>query len=186
MDTFSYLSVLFSVIVGLAVTEILQGLRRLIVVRKQVTVYAPLLIWMGVVLLILIQDWWAMFGLSAVKTWTFAMYAVVLVLVTLLYLVAGLSVPETEPDGTIDMRRSYFLHSRWFFGLFAAAVLASLAKGYVFYPHVVLDGNFAFHILFLAAAIAGSATRADWFHRALAPVIAGAFVVYIGLFFTRL
>jgi hypothetical protein len=186
MDTFSYLSVLFSVILGLAVTEILQGFRRLIVARKQVVVYPPLLIWMGLVLLILIQDWWAMFGLSGVKTWTFAEYAAVLVLVTLLYLVAGLSVPETEPDGTIDMRRSYFLHSRWFFTLFAAAVLASLAKGYMFDPRVVLDGNFAFHLLFLAAAAAGAATKAPWYHRLLAPVIAATFVVYIALFFTRL
>ena len=59
MDTFSYLSVLFSVILGLAVTEILQGFRRFIVARHQVTVYPPILVWMGVVLLVVVQDWWA-------------------------------------------------------------------------------------------------------------------------------
>lgn len=186
MDTFSYLSVLFSVILGLAVTEILQGFRKLIVTRHAVTVYSPLLIWMGVLLLVLVQDWWAMFGLSGVKIWSFAMYTAVLLLVTLLYLVAGLSVPEVEADGTIDMRRSYFAHSRWFFGLFAAAVLASLLKGFLFDPRIIFDGNFFFHMGFLAAAIAGSATKSPWYHRLLAPIIAAAFVVYIALYFTRL
>lgn len=186
MDTFSYLSVLYSVILGLAVTEILQGFRKLILARKRVNFYPPLLIWMGLLLLIVAQDWWAMFGLRSVAHWSFAEYGSVLLFVVLLYLTAGLSVPDVEADGSVDMRHSYFEHSRWFFGLFATAVLASLLKGFVFDPRPQLNGDFYFHIFFFTASVIGSATKARWYHSAIAPITAVTFLVYIGLYFTRL
>lgn len=186
MDTFSHLSVLFSVILGLAITEILQGFRRLIVTRHKVTVYPPLLIWMGVVLLIVVQDWWAMFRLSHIRDWSFIEYSAVLILVTLLYLVAGLSVPRAEADGSINMRRTYFEHSRWFFGLFTAAILASLFKSFVFDPRVVLDGNLAFHAVFLVTSVAACATKSRWYHALAAPTIALIFIVYIAMYFARI
>ena len=45
MDEFSYLSVLFSIIVGLTVAEILQGFRHLLLLRERVRVYWPVLVW---------------------------------------------------------------------------------------------------------------------------------------------
>lgn len=186
MDTFSYLSVLFSVILGLALTEILQGFRRLIVARHKVIMYPPLLIWMGLVLLVVVQDWWAMFGLREVQNWTFLEYGAVLLLVTLLYLVAGLSVPEPEDNGQIDMEKTYFSHARWFFGLFCAAIVASLLKGYAFDPRLTLDGNFWFHMVFLVTSALASALKSRWYHGVLAPFMAVSFAAYIGLFFTRL
>ena len=45
MDAFSYLSVLLSIILGLAITQILQGYRGLLLARGRVTFYVPSLIW---------------------------------------------------------------------------------------------------------------------------------------------
>ncbi len=186
MDTFSYLSVLFSVILGLAVTEVLQGFRRLIVARKRVRFYMPLLIWMGVILLILVQDWWAMFGMRGIQTWTFGMYATVLLLVTLLYLVTGVCTPDIEADGSIDMRESYFAHSRWLFALFAAAVLASVFKSVTVYGQLPPRGDLLFHAAFFVFSVSAAVTKSHRYHAILAPVMAAVFVVYIVLYFTRL
>jgi hypothetical protein len=62
MDSFGYLSVLLSIIIGLAVTQILQGLRVLMLSRETARLYAPSLIWTALLLLIATQMWWAAFG----------------------------------------------------------------------------------------------------------------------------
>lgn len=186
MDAFNYLAVLFSVILGLALTQILQGLRGLMLVRSRVRIYWPSLIWMALVFLIVIQDWWAMFAFRTVREWTFPMYAAVLVLVTLLYLVAGLVSPDIEPDGTVDMRASYFAHARWFFGLFALVVVASLVKSLIISGRVVANEDLGFHAVFLTASTIAAATKSRWYHAVLAPLMAVVLVTYIALLFARL
>ena len=56
-EAFDYLAVFFSIILGLAVTEILQGLRRLLIKRERVVLLLPALLWAGVLLAMLAQVW---------------------------------------------------------------------------------------------------------------------------------
>lgn len=186
MDAFSYLATLFSVILGLAVTQILTGLRALMLARARVIVYWPSLIWAGTMFLLITQDWWAMFGLETVKVWTFASYAVVLLMVTMIYLVSGLAVPDIEHKGTIDMRADYFAHARWFFLLLAACVPVSLAKDLVIAGQLTNTANLAFHFYFFAGALIAAFTKSRWFHAVFAPVSAAIFVVYVVMLFARL
>ena len=67
LDSFSYLSVLLSIIIGLAVTQVLQGLRVLMLSRETARLYAPSLIWTALLLLIATQMWWSAFGLRRVR-----------------------------------------------------------------------------------------------------------------------
>ena len=62
MESFNYLSVLLSIILGLAIMQVLQGFRGLILTRAKVKLYGPTLIWSGLTLLMVIQGWWASFG----------------------------------------------------------------------------------------------------------------------------
>lgn len=78
MDGFSYLPVLLSIILGLAVTEILSGFRRLLHARQRVRSYWPSLLWAFLLLGVAAQSWWAMFGLRSYHDWTFAGFAIVL------------------------------------------------------------------------------------------------------------
>jgi hypothetical protein len=63
-DAFAYLSVLLSIVIGLAMAEILQGYGSLLVSRAKVKLYAPPLIWSAMMLLMATQFWWASFGLA--------------------------------------------------------------------------------------------------------------------------
>lgn len=80
MDAFSYLSVLLSIILGLAITQVLQGVRGVLLQRARIRLYAPSLIWCVIILAMATQSWWASFGLSDHTEWTFAQFTVVLVL----------------------------------------------------------------------------------------------------------
>ena len=60
MDEFSYLSVLISVILGLAVTQILKGFRGILLSRTRIRIYWPVIAWAALLLLVCVQSWWAM------------------------------------------------------------------------------------------------------------------------------
>lgn len=73
-DAFAFLSVLSSIILGLAVAEILQGYSSLLLSRAKVRLYGPPLIWSVIMLMMATQFWWASFGLlflavGFVKDW---------------------------------------------------------------------------------------------------------------------
>jgi hypothetical protein len=70
MDEFSFLSVLISVILGLAVAEILQGFRGLLWSRTRIQIYWPVIGWAVLVLLVCFQHWWSMFGMRTHHDWT--------------------------------------------------------------------------------------------------------------------
>src|ERR1700757_5035069 len=98
MDEFSYLSVLLSVILGLAVTQILKGFRGILLSRTRIRVYWPVIAWAALILLICCQNWWSMFGLRSRHDWTFGQFAIVLLQTILIYMVAGLIFPDFFGD----------------------------------------------------------------------------------------
>lgn len=55
MDAFSYRSVLISIALGLAVTQVLQGVRGLMLARSRVRAYWPGWVWTALVLMICVQ-----------------------------------------------------------------------------------------------------------------------------------
>jgi hypothetical protein len=185
-DTFNYLAVLFSIIVGLAATELLQGLRDLLVARRRVVLYWPAIVRVATLLLILAQTWWAIFGLQGHLDWTFGMYAIVLLQIVLLYLVTSLALPSILPEGEIDMRALYFAHARAFYVLLVAAAAASIAKDVVIDGRLPDPGNLVFHAGFVAVALAAAVSRRDWVHKGATLITFLSFVAYVVLLFDRL
>jgi hypothetical protein len=92
--SFNYLSVLLSIVLGLAITQVLQGLRGLILTRAKVKLYLPSLIWVGLVLLIAIQGWWASFGMRTQANWTFVALLVIILQAISVYMAAALVLPD--------------------------------------------------------------------------------------------
>lgn len=186
MDEFSYLSVLLSIILGLAVTEILSGFRDLLRARGNVRLYWPSLLWAFLLLIIAAQSWWAMFGLRNYHTWTFAGFAVVLLQMIVLYMLAGIVLPERTPGETIDLRANYFAQHRWFCALAVVSILTSLAKDLVLSGSLPNRNNLIFHLLFGTMGIAAAFTNREWFHKLFALLITALFGLYIVLLFGRL
>ena len=186
MDAFSYLSVLLSIILGLAITQILKGMRGLALARARVIVYGPTLGWAALLMLICVQGWWSMFGLREVAVWTFPKFAIVLLQTITTYMLAALVLPDFFGDEVTDLHEHYFAHRRLFFGLFMLALLISLAKDLVLTGHVTDNANLAFHLCFLAAAATGAMTAKEWYHKLLCLISLLGFGAYIALLFARL
>ena len=179
MDEFSYLSVLISVILGLAVTQILKGFRGILLSRARVRIYWPVIGWAALLLLICIQHWWSLFGMRNRHDWTFEQFAMVLLNVIFIYMVAGLVFPDFFGEEIIDLKVSFYAHRGWFFSLAVAAILASVCK------EVVLDGrlpnktNLGFQAIFAVTLLIGALTRSERYHKALIVFGGALFVLYI-------
>lgn len=117
MTTFEYLAVLFSVVVGLGITQALKGLLRIVQCRRTMRVHWPTLIWTAGVLQWTVFFWWFTgYSLVRLEEWRMTTLLFVLVYSSALFFLLGLLYPDDmEPD--FDMR-AHFEESRgWFFGV---------------------------------------------------------------------
>jgi hypothetical protein len=188
MDAFSYLSVLISIILGLAVTQVLQGFRGLMLARSRVRSYWPALVWAALVLVLCVQVWWAMFGLSQrpAARWTFLDFSLVLLQVVPLYLMAGLVLPDIDVERGLDLREHYYAHHRWFFTLLVLLILISLVKVRVLIGKWPEPTDTAFQLAFVVPALIAAWTQREWYHKLQAPVAVIGLGAYIVTLFMHL
>lgn len=186
MDEFGYLSVLLSIILGLAVTQILVGIRGRMLTRAHVREYWPVQVWAFFFLLVSAQTWWAMFALRNRHDWSFSAFAILLAQVIVLYLITGLLYPDFGHERRVDLRAHYFQQRRHFFSLAILLVAVSVCRDLIFnqaFPHPT---NLAFQISFMALAASGVLWATEWYHKLCAIIVPGIFIAYIVVLFTRL
>jgi hypothetical protein len=186
VDAFSYLSVLLSIILGLAITQILQGYRGLLLARGRVRLYAPTLIWSVLLLILASQAWWSSFGLSHHDGWTFVQFGAVLLQMTLLYMMAGLVLPDMPAGEPVDLRAHYFREQRPFFGVFLGMLAVSIGKDWILYGRLPSATNLAFHAVFGIVTLACLLVRKPRFHEIATPLGGLAMAIYNALLFARL
>lgn len=187
MGAFDYLSVLISIILGLAITQILQGFRDLMQARKRLRLYWPSVLWAILLLLICIQEWWALFGWRDFPDWTFFGFSLVIAQVIGTYLAAALVLPDVARDEPLDLRAYYYANHRWFFTLGALAVVISIAKDRILsgtWPSPPM--NMLFQLVLIAIFGTCALVTNERVHKLLAPLAAVCFVSYIALLFENL
>ena len=177
---FNYVMVLASVIVGLGVTHLLQGVSVIIQHPRREKVYWVHLAWVAAIFLRAIFWWWFEFRLSTTPQWTFGLYFFVLGYALLLYLTCALLFPRDLAD--YDGFKDYFYSRRgWFFGVnlagIAVDVLDSLFKGADHFRS--LGSSYPIIMVILAALFAiGMRTRSERFHGAFAAASVLYLLVY--------
>lgn len=186
MDAFSYLSVLLSIILGLGIQQVLQGYRSLILSRKRVRFYAPPLIWSVIVLTMIAQHWWASFHLAERSEWSFAIFATILMMTALIYMMAAIVLPDIPPEEPIDLRDHYYREGPAFFGISSAAIAWSAFREVMLEGRLPEPANLAFHGLFLTLALTAMLVKRPRLHEVLAGLMALFIVIYIALLFARL
>jgi hypothetical protein len=188
MDAFSYLSVLISIIVGLAVTQVLQGFRSLMLARSRTRTYWPALVWAVLVLVMCVQVWWAMFDLSRrpAARWTFLDFSLVLLQSVPLYLMAGLVLPDIDRERELDLRDHYYAHHRWFFAMLVLLLACSIAKARLLGGAWPKPLDLGFQLALAACSAIGALSMREWYHKLLAPLAVIVLAAYITMLFTHL
>ena len=187
MDAFSYLSVLLSIILGLAITQVLQGYRALILARGRVTLAVAPLLWSAVILVGAVQAWWASFGLRDHQEWNFGTFAVILLQMIMLYMQSAIVLPdpptEREP---IDLSDHFEQHRRAFFLFLLGTVAASLAKDWLLNERLPEARNLSGQLVGAALAVVGIVVADRRVQLVLAALGAAGLATYIVLLFAEL
>jgi hypothetical protein len=186
MDAFGYLSVLLSIVLGLALQQVLQGYRGLLLARARVRLHAPTLIWSALIIVIVAQNWWASFDLSGHEVWDFDAFAVILLQTLLMYMMAAVVLPDIPADTEVDLAEHFARERPWFFGLFGAGIIVSALRDVVLDGQLPPGANGWFHLVFAGVALSGVAIRSPRYHAVLAPAMAVVIGAYVVLLFARL
>jgi hypothetical protein len=183
---FEYLSVLVSIIVGLALTQLLSGAARLIQLRRRVPMHATTLLWMAILLLIDIQVWWVAFERRAAVQWTFFSFLLYLLIPIGVFLLSYLVLPDMGDEDAPDLRANFEDNRAWFFGLLASLPAVSLLEQWLRDGTLHWDGDVAFRVAFSALSLVAARVRSARYHLWNAIVALGLFVGYVLLLFVRL
>ena len=186
MDAFSYLFVIISIILGLAIEQVLQAYRSMALARERVRWHPLSIAWSIIMLMFIVQDWWASFGLVGRENWSFAAFATLLLQTILLYMLAALSLPDMPGEGRLDLEAHYYRQRPVFFGIALLAIASSGLREWVVEGHFLQGANLGFHALFAVAVVTALLTRRPWVHLAVAAGMGLLIVSYIGLLYAEL
>jgi hypothetical protein len=132
MDMFEYVMVLVSIIVGLAMTHLLQGLVEIAQRPKRMKIASIHLVWVIYMVITVAFWWWWQFRLQLLSPWTFQAYLFVLGYAVILYILSTLLFPKVlDPD--LDLDAFFYDRRGWFFGFstlyFVVDLIDSRMKG---------------------------------------------------------
>ena len=114
MSAFEFVAVLFSVIVGLAISHLLSAASELIEVHSRVKTYWVNTTWLITVFIWDIFTWWGMWELNNL-VWNYPSFFLIVVNLSGIYFMTTLVLPQPSESGKIDLEKHFFLVHRIFF-----------------------------------------------------------------------
>jgi hypothetical protein len=170
MHMFEYVIVLISIVIGLALTHLMQGVAGLIQQPSRERVWWVHLVWVAVMFLSVIFWWWWEFQLQHIKTWTFSLYLFVVFYAFYLYLICAVLFPR-DLEGYSGYK-DYFLAKRgWFFGLLIGwSVIDTIdtwIKGPVYFASLGITA-ITFNVVLALSSVIAIFVRRGWVQAAIA------------------
>jgi hypothetical protein len=171
--------VLVSLFVGLGITEVLTGVTRIIRSRDTVQTYWIHSLFMVIIFVALLRQWWEIWGVRDVPVWTFPGLVMMLAGPIGLFLVANLLFPESV-SGT-DFRKYYYNKMRpvlWI-GL-ATVLLAVTFRPLVLGTKLLALVNLSSFVV-MGIFVSLMLTRKSWFHGIMVTILLGGMLADIML-----
>jgi hypothetical protein len=132
MTQHEYVFIAISVILGLAITRLLNSAAGLIRAHKRVNFHWATALWSAVVMLFVLQLWWVGWELRTVTEWTIIDFFVLVIGSIFIYGAAELALPTEDYDVSDNAELDFLSHSRSFGRLSALSMLGYFCIG----PHV--------------------------------------------------
>ena len=186
MSDFAYISVLLSIILGLAIAQLLAGIARLIRDGRRLWPAWWVMVMAAMLLLADFQVWWVSFHWRNVSSWSFLSYIAFMILPMLLYLMAYLILPaDLRLDGR-ELAREFIGRRRTFFSIMALLPAASFLQQHLLGARIPLDFDTGVRVFWFVLAVPGFLSRRAFVQAVVAVTYFLLMVVYIALLFTHL
>ena len=124
---FDYFGILVSIILGLALTHLLRGIAKQILLRHTVRVYWVHLLWTGNVIVAVLALWWGMYWWKGLQDWPAAWFFFLSLYSIVIFLWAFMLYPQ-EFDERTNFVEHFYAHRKWFFGMLIAAMVLDIPE----------------------------------------------------------
>lgn len=185
MGAFDYVMMLAAIVIGLALTQLMQGVGRIVENPHASKIWWVHLVWVAHTGLLSVFWWWFEFGLRRTPVWTFQLYAFVLGYAFLIYLISTILFPSDLGEAR-DFKKYFLSRRRWFFGMLIALltvdVIDTLSKGAAHFASLGLEYPLSQATLVLLCVV-GIVSRRDRVQAAVAVLAFGYLVVRVVRFF---
>lgn len=154
MDTFRWIAVVVSMILGLGVTRLLSSAVAVFKSRHRANMDSLPLIWAAVIFVQQVDFWWSLEELAVlIPRWSFAEFLMLVGLVLLLFLAAALILPQAEMEAGDGLRDHFDQDGR--FALLALAMfsLLALVANLIFWGATIVSIATAINLLLFGSAL---------------------------------
>lgn len=166
MTPFEYVVVLISIILGLGITTILTGVADWIKHYRRSTLYAPYVIWILLVFVMHVHEWWESYSLKSIEVWRLPLFLFVILYPINLYVLAHLLFPR-QTDEPFNAREFYLNRYPTFFTCVLILDLLSVIHN-VTISGLPVTGQFIHLLLFvILGGVLLSKTKKDSVHLAV-------------------
>jgi len=135
MAPFDFVCAFYSVVLGVAVAQLMTSVGRLIEVRDQVRTYWVHSLWVVIILLVDVNSWLAMWDVRKAQSWKVSSFVLLVALLASIYITTVVLFPRIpESGGQIDLEAHYYKNRRIFFVANAAGWTLALLCNLTFLP----------------------------------------------------
>lgn len=183
MSPFEYVIVLVSIIIGLGITLVLTGIAQLIREEKPVKLFLPYLIWILLVFVLHIHEWWITYQLKSMLAWKLPTFLFIILYPILLYILANLLFPDSWQSHNRDMKQFYFTAYRKLVGCAILLVILSVLQNVILTDLSLADQFVQFIVLALLIIVFVKRPENTVVHTAIAVLL--LLLLVISLFLER-
>lgn len=159
MAPFEYVIVLISLILGLGITQLLNGVADMVAQFSKTKFSTAHTIFIVVIFLVFIQDWWYTYQYSKqIDVWSLPIVLSLLSFPIVLFLLARFLFPTGSRSQETDMKAYFEENWRWLYGLFMVTIGISIIQniyisGYTLVGQIPLFVYISWYIVFIVLNI---------------------------------
>lgn len=171
MTPFEFVTVLISIILGLGITQIMSGVADLIHQWDKVRLYWPHLLWVILVFVLHVQEWWFTWELRSMNSWRLPLFLFEILYPVSLFIMARILFPFSGEVASNDLKEFYFRNYRKFF--FMLIFLSALSALENIFLHGYGPEGWLVNIALLLGLLVVVVKKftAEWLHKLIAIVL---------------
>lgn len=178
ISPFEFVTVFYSVILGLALTHIFRAVSDLYEIRERVKTYWLNTVWVVIVIVWSIYQWWGLWDLSNIlDSWNYLQYWFVVTNLASIYFFTTLVLPKATDEGIIDLKKHYYSVHTAFFIIVAYSLYSSVAINHYLFGNPLLSGATIPPFIVGCLALAAAFVKSNRYHQIIGILI---LIIFIG------
>ena len=180
-EPYQHVAVVMSIVLGLAVTQLLKGVAQLYRARNRARPYWLHSAWIAVLLVFSLLVWWTYWNYRGIEEWTFLRFVVYLSPMISFYYLTAIVIPDSSEPVT-SLRDYYFASRAGFFGALALYGLLAGLSAVVVRGLPLTDPSNLFRVAVIAFSLVAMRSANERVHAAIVALCATLMLLFIFFF----